>query len=87
MPEVFLFDEPLCNLDAKLRVQMRLELRSSTSIRQTIVYVTHDQAEAMTIADRIVVCDGGVISQIGSPVEIYTRRPTGSSPSSSGRRA
>jgi multiple sugar transport system ATP-binding protein len=71
-PEVFLFDEPLSNLDAKLRVQMRLELaRLHKELGTTMIYVTHDQVEAMTLADRIVVLDGGRISQVGTPLELY----------------
>ena len=73
-PEVFLFDEPLSNLDAKLRVQMRLELaKLHAELGTTMVYVTHDQTEAMTLADRIVVLDKGVVSQVGSPLELYNR--------------
>ncbi|MEL6182785.1 MAG: sn-glycerol-3-phosphate ABC transporter ATP-binding protein UgpC, partial [Myxococcota bacterium] len=71
-PQVFLFDEPLSNLDAKLRVQMRVELsRLHTRLKTTMVYVTHDQVEAMTLADRIVVLNGGYIQQVGSPMELY----------------
>jgi multiple sugar transport system ATP-binding protein len=71
-PEVFLFDEPLSNLDAKLRVQMRLELaKLHADLRTTMIYVTHDQTEAMTLADKIVVLDKGAISQIGSPLDLY----------------
>jgi ABC-type sugar transport system ATPase subunit len=71
-PEVFLFDEPLSNLDAKLRVQMRLELaKLHADLGTTMIYVTHDQTEAMTLADRIVVLDKGTISQVGSPLELY----------------
>lgn len=71
-PEVFLFDEPLSNLDAKLRVQMRLELaRLHKELGTTMIYVTHDQVEAMTLADRIVVLDSGRISQVGTPLELY----------------
>ena len=71
-PEVFLFDEPLSNLDAKLRVQMRLELaKLHADLGTTMIYVTHDQTEAMTLADRIVVLDKGRISQVGSPLELY----------------
>src|SRR5271157_4454050 len=72
-PEVFLFDEPLSNLDAKLRVQMRLELaKLHADLGTTMIYVTHDQTEAMTLADMIVVLDKGRISQVGSPLELYT---------------
>ena len=71
-PEVFLFDEPLSNLDAKLRVQMRLELaKLHADLGTTMIYVTHDQTEAMTLADMIVVLDKGCISQVGSPLELY----------------
>jgi ABC-type sugar transport system ATPase subunit len=71
-PEVFLFDEPLSNLDAKLRVQMRLELaKLHADLGTTMIYVTHDQTEAMTLADKIVVLDKGIISQAGSPLELY----------------
>jgi ABC-type sugar transport system ATPase subunit len=71
-PEVFLFDEPLSNLDALLRVQMRLELaKLHKRLQATMIYVTHDQVEAMTLADKIVVLDNGRISQIGSPLELY----------------
>jgi len=71
-PGVFLFDEPLSNLDALLRVQMRLELaKLHNDIGTTMVYVTHDQVEAMTLADQIVVLDRGVIQQVGSPLDLY----------------
>ncbi|MEX0285454.1 MAG: ABC transporter ATP-binding protein [Paracoccaceae bacterium] len=71
-PQVFLFDEPLSNLDAKLRVQMRAEIRElHQRLGTTTVYVTHDQIEAMTMADKIVVLQGGVIEQIGAPLELY----------------
>lgn len=71
-PEVFLFDEPLSNLDAKLRVQMRAELgKLHRRLATTSIYVTHDQVEAMTLADRIVVMKDGVVQQIGSPMEVY----------------
>jgi multiple sugar transport system ATP-binding protein len=71
-PKVFLFDEPLSNLDAKLRVQMRGEIKAlHQRLRTTTVYVTHDQIEAMTMADRIVVMHDGRIEQIGSPLELY----------------
>ena len=73
-PAVFLFDEPLSNLDAKLRVQMRTEIRElHQRLATTTVYVTHDQIEAMTMADRIVVLNGGRIEQVGSPLELYDR--------------
>ena len=71
-PKVFLFDEPLSNLDAKLRVQMRVELESlHKQLAATMVYVTHDQVEAMTMADKIVVLNDGWIEQVGTPMEIY----------------
>jgi len=71
-PQVFLFDEPLSNLDAKLRVQMRGELaKLHERLERTIIYVTHDQIEAMTLADRIVVMNQGVIMQIGTPMGVY----------------
>ncbi len=71
-PELFLFDEPLSNLDAALRVHMRLEIASlHDRIGTTMIYVTHDQVEAMTLADRIVVLNGGVIQQVGTPMELY----------------
>ncbi|MGR3486001.1 MAG: ABC transporter ATP-binding protein [Paracoccaceae bacterium] len=73
-PEVFLFDEPLSNLDAKLRVQMRAEIRElHQRLATTTVYVTHDQIEAMTMADKIVVLNGGHIEQVGSPLDLYDR--------------
>ena len=71
-PEVFLFDEPLSNLDAALRVRMRYEFASlHARLKTTMIYVTHDQIEAMTLADRIVVLNGGVIEQVGSPMDLY----------------
>ena len=71
-PEVFLFDEPLSNLDAKLRVQMRLEIkRLQRDLATTSLYVTHDQVEAMTLADRLIVMNGGVAEQIGTPLDVY----------------
>jgi multiple sugar transport system ATP-binding protein len=71
-PEVFLFDEPLSNLDAMLRVQMRVEIaKLHKDLSTTMIYVTHDQVEAMTLADKIVVLDHGIISQIGAPMELY----------------
>ena len=71
-PAVFLFDEPLSNLDAKLRVQMRKEIKDlHNRLGATTIYVTHDQIEAMTMADRIVVMDQGVVQQVGTPAEIY----------------
>jgi multiple sugar transport system ATP-binding protein len=73
-PEVFLFDEPLSNLDAKLRVQMRTEIDElHQRLATTTIYVTHDQIEAMTMADRIVVMNGGRVEQVGSPLEVYDR--------------
>ena len=71
-PAVFLFDEPLSNLDAKLRVQMRLEIRElQAKLGITSLYVTHDQVEAMTMADRMIVMNGGIAEQIGTPLEVY----------------
>ena len=71
-PKVFLFDEPLSNLDAELRVQMRLELaRLHKQIGATMIYVTHDQVEAMTLADKIFVLKGGVVQQSGRPLDLY----------------
>ncbi|HVJ51307.1 MAG TPA: sn-glycerol-3-phosphate ABC transporter ATP-binding protein UgpC [Aliidongia sp.] len=71
-PQVFLFDEPLSNLDAKLRVQMRTEIKElHQRLRTTSIYVTHDQVEAMTMADRIVVMHDGLVEQIGTPLELY----------------
>ena len=76
-PAVFLFDEPLSNLDAKLRVQMRLEIRELQSkLGVTTLYVTHDQVEAMTMADRMIVMNEGVAEQIGSPLDVYQRPQT-----------
>ncbi|MCT9000202.1 ABC transporter ATP-binding protein [Chelativorans intermedius] len=73
-PQVFLFDEPLSNLDAKLRVQMRTEIKElHQRLKTTTVYVTHDQVEAMTMADRIVVMQDGRVEQIGEPLEIFDR--------------
>ncbi len=71
-PKIFLFDEPLSNLDAALRVQMRLELvRLHKDLQATMIYVTHDQVEAMTLADKVVVLNSGRIEQVGSPLELY----------------
>jgi multiple sugar transport system ATP-binding protein len=71
-PEVFLFDEPLSNLDASLRVQMRIEIaKLHADLQATMIYVTHDQVEAMTLADKIVVLNKGRIEQVGSPLELY----------------
>ena len=76
-PKVFLFDEPLSNLDAKLRVQMRLEIRNlHEDLNITSIYVTHDQVEAMTLGDRLIVMDNGYAAQIGSPLEVYERPAT-----------
>jgi len=73
-PQVFLFDEPLSNLDAKLRVQMRVELkRLHDRLETTAIYVTHDQVEAMTLGDRVVVMKDGWIQQVGEPLELYTK--------------
>jgi ABC-type sugar transport system ATPase subunit len=71
-PKIFLFDEPLSNLDASLRASMRVELaRLHRRLRATIVYVTHDQAEALTLGEKIIVLDGGTIQQTGTPADIY----------------
>ena len=71
-PQVFLFDEPLSNLDAKLRVQMRLEIRKlQKRLNVTSIYVTHDQVEAMTLGDRLMVLNNGVVEQFGTPIELY----------------
>jgi ABC-type sugar transport system ATPase subunit len=73
-PAVFLFDEPLSNLDAKLRVQMRVELEAlHTELKATMIYVTHDQVEAMTMADKIVVLNAGRVEQVGTPLDLYHR--------------
>jgi multiple sugar transport system ATP-binding protein len=73
-PQVFLFDEPLSNLDAKLRVQMRGEIKElHQRLKTTTIYVTHDQVEAMTMADRIVVMRDGVVEQAGLPLDLYDR--------------
>jgi sn-glycerol 3-phosphate transport system ATP-binding protein len=73
-PKVFLFDEPLSNLDAKLRIAMRVEIRKlQRRLQTTSIYVTHDQLEAMTLADVLVVMNGGLVEQIGNPLEIYQR--------------
>jgi multiple sugar transport system ATP-binding protein len=73
-PQVFLFDEPLSNLDAKLRVQMRTEIKElHQRLKTTTVYVTHDQIEAMTMADKIVVMHDGIVEQIGAPLDLYDR--------------
>jgi len=76
-PKVSLFDEPLSNLDAKLRVQMRLEIRKlHEALKITSIYVTHDQVEAMTLGDRLVVRDNGCAAQVGSPLDVYERPAT-----------
>ncbi|MBA2771001.1 MAG: sn-glycerol-3-phosphate ABC transporter ATP-binding protein UgpC [Sphingomonas sp.] len=76
-PKVFLFDEPLSNLDAKLRADMRTEIKKlHREVRTTVIYVTHDQVEAMTLAERIVVLRGGKIEQIGTPNQVYNRPAT-----------
>ncbi|MBV9075903.1 MAG: sn-glycerol-3-phosphate import ATP-binding protein UgpC [Methylobacteriaceae bacterium] len=76
-PQVFLFDEPLSNLDAKLRVQMRVEIkRLQKSLGVTSLYVTHDQVEAMTLSDQLVVLNGGLVEQAGPPTELYRRPAT-----------
>jgi multiple sugar transport system ATP-binding protein len=73
-PQVFLFDEPLSNLDAKLRIQMRIEIKElHQRLKTTTIFVTHDQIEAMTMADRIVVMQEGRIEQVGTPLELYDR--------------
>ena len=73
-PQVFLFDEPLSNLDAKLRVQMRTEIKAlHQKLKTTSIYVTHDQIEAMTMADRIVVMHDGIVEQVGTPLDLYDR--------------
>src|SRR5204863_6255709 len=73
-PQVFLFDEPLSNLDAKLRVAMRTEIKElHQRLKTTTVYVTHDQIEAMTMADKIVVMHDGVVEQMGTPLELYDK--------------
>jgi multiple sugar transport system ATP-binding protein len=85
-PSAFLFDEPLSNLDAALRVGMRLEISElHNRLKTTMVYVTHDQVEAMTMADRIVVLRAGRIEQVGSPLDLYRGRGTSSSRASSAR--
>ncbi|TJU91630.1 MAG: ATP-binding cassette domain-containing protein, partial [Mesorhizobium sp.] len=73
-PDVFLFDEPLSNLDAKLRTQMRTEIKKlHAKVKSTVIYVTHDQVEAMTLADRIVIMRDGNIEQVGTPDEVFQR--------------
>src|SRR5947207_5692790 len=72
-PKVFLFDEPLSNLDAKLRAQMRVEIkRLRTRVPTTSIFVTHDQVEAMTLGDRVVVMKDGYVQQVGTPLEVYS---------------
>jgi multiple sugar transport system ATP-binding protein len=86
-PRVSLFDEPLSNLDGALRVQMRIELsRLHEELKTTMIHVTHDQVEAMTMGDRIAVFSGGVIAQVGTRLEVYFIRRTSSWPRSSARR-
>ena len=76
-PKVFLFDEPLSNLDAKLRIAMRVEIRKlQRRLKTTSIYVTHDQLEAMTLADILVVMNGGEVEQIGNPLAIYQKPAT-----------
>ena len=73
-PDAFLFDEPLSNLDAKLRTQMRTEIKKlHQNLKTTVIYVTHDQVEAMTLADRIIIMKDGYIEQIGSPIEVFNK--------------
>jgi len=73
-PDVFLFDEPLSNLDAKLRIEMRTEIKNlHQRLQNTVVYVTHDQVEAMTLADRVVVMNGGIIEQMADPITLYEK--------------
>jgi multiple sugar transport system ATP-binding protein len=76
-PEVFLFDEPLSNLDAKLRTQMRTEIKKlHAKVKSTVIYVTHDQVEAMTLSDRIVIMRDGQIEQVGTPDQMFRRPAT-----------
>ena len=85
-PQAFLMDEPLSNLDAKLRVEMRAEIaRIQRDLRVTTMYVTHDQTEAMTLGDRVAVLNRGVLQQLASPQVLYDAPATSSSPSSSAR--
>jgi len=73
-PKVFLFDEPLSNLDAKLRVQMRTEIsKLHKRLKATMIYVTHDQIEAMTMGDRIVIMEGGIVNQVDTPLNLYNK--------------
>ncbi len=86
-PNVFLMDEPLSNLDAKLRVSTRAQIKNlSAELKVTTIYVTHDQIEAMTLADRVVVMNKGVVQQVGSPPKSMTGPPTALSPVSSATR-
>jgi multiple sugar transport system ATP-binding protein len=86
-PRVFMFDEPLSNLDAELRVEMRLHIaRLHQELKTTMVYVTHDQVEAMTLADKIVVMNYGNIEQMGSPMALYYNPKNRLSPGLSARR-
>ncbi|MDP6384506.1 MAG: ATP-binding cassette domain-containing protein, partial [SAR324 cluster bacterium] len=76
-PKIFLFDEPLSNLDAKLRIQMRLEIKKlQQKVGVTSIFVTHDQVEAMTLADRMIVMNEGNVEHIGTPLEVYTKPKT-----------
>jgi multiple sugar transport system ATP-binding protein len=85
-PSAFLFDEPLSNLDAKLRGSTRAELKAlHKRLKTTTIYVTHDQEEAMSLGDMIVVMADGEVQQLGSPLEVFDRPPTGSSRASSAR--
>jgi multiple sugar transport system ATP-binding protein len=85
-PSAFLFDEPLSNLDAKLRGSTRAELKAlHHRLKTTTIYVTHDQEEAMSLGDMIVVMADGEVQQLGSPLEVFDRPPTGSSRASSAR--
>jgi sn-glycerol 3-phosphate transport system ATP-binding protein len=86
-PQVFLFDEPLSNLDAKLRAQTRLEIQKlHRELGITSLFVTHDQVEAMTLAQRMIVMNAGRMEQFGTPEEVYHRPPPPSWPASSARR-
>ena len=86
-PQAFLMDEPLSNLDAKLRVQMRGEIEAlQKRLGVTTVYVTHDQVEAMTMGDRVAILRDGVLQQVDTPTRFTTSRRTSSSPASSDRR-
>jgi len=86
-PQAFLMDEPLSNLDAKLRVQMRAEIsRIQRDLGVTTIYVTHDQTEAMTMGDRVAVMNHGLLQQVERPQVLYTSRSTSSSRASSARR-